>query len=69
MDKSPPPPEDPPPLSPSDLALAVALFRRVRHYERMGVRMIVVSLGDPLRLRPVGQAVDLDVNYATLTPT
>jgi len=53
---------DSPPLTPAQLAEAEALWRQVRFYELMGVRMIVVSPGDPIRLRPVGQAVELTIN-------
>lgn len=49
------------PLTLEQLAEAVGLWRSVKHYEKMGVRMVLVSPGDPIRVRPVGQAVDVIV--------
>lgn len=49
----------PDPLSPAQLAEAVALWRQVKHYERMDVHLIILSPGNPIRLRPVGHAIDL----------
>lgn len=60
--------KDPPPLTPDQQAESEALWRQVKHYERMGVRMVIVSTGEQIRLRPVGQAVDLPV-YGNISIT
>ena len=59
---------DPPPTI-AEIEEGVSLLRKIRHYERMGVRMLVVSPGDPIRFRPVGAAVDLVVDHTFVFPT
>jgi hypothetical protein len=59
-----------PPLTPDQLAQAIALWREAERQRVMGVNMSLLSHnGHQWRLRPVGRPVDLPKSHVIVTTT